>query len=204
MIAVRLNVTPHINICLEHVSGKTNAPATNTLHTPHSTFLANCLHSALLSTLILIINELRRVDKSVFCMHYRLHAALFICTVCTICTSLHTQASHWLCQQGFRHREGVKRVGAIGYPPSLCPTDAPLMQQVHTATCYECRQQCRQNFALSTRRNSLIISTSVDKSAECRQNAEYDLPDNSLCQNGKQVEIITKMIFELCYIGAIK
>jgi hypothetical protein len=26
------------------------------------------------------------------------------------------------------------------------------------------------------------------------------LPDSSLCQNGKQVEIITKMIFELCYI----
>ena len=44
---------------------------------------------------------------------------------------------------------------------------------------------------------------SVDKSAECRQNAEYDLPGNSLCQNGKQVDIITKMIFELCYIEAI-
>ena len=29
------------------------------------------------------------------------------------------------------------------------------------------------------------------------------LPDSSLCQNGKQVEIITKMIFELCYIEAI-
>ena len=28
------------------------------------------------------------------------------------------------------------------------------------------------------------------------------LPDSSLCQNGKQVEIITKMIFELCYIEA--
>ena len=28
-------------------------------------------------------------------------------------------------------------------------------------------------------------------------------PDSSLCQNGKQVEIITKMIFELCYIEAI-
>ena len=44
---------------------------------------------------------------------------------------------------------------------------------------------------------------SVDKSAECRQNAENYLPDSSLCQNGKQVEIITKMIFELCYIEAI-
>ena len=29
------------------------------------------------------------------------------------------------------------------------------------------------------------------------------IPDSSLCQNGKQVEIITKMIFELCYIEAI-
>ena len=29
------------------------------------------------------------------------------------------------------------------------------------------------------------------------------LPNSSLCQNGKQVEIITKMIFELCYIEAI-
>ena len=30
----------------------------------------------------------------------------------------------------------------------------------------------------------------------------YVPPDSSLCQNGKQVEIITKMIFELCYIEA--
>ena len=29
------------------------------------------------------------------------------------------------------------------------------------------------------------------------------LPDSSLCQNGKLVEIITKIIFELCYIEAI-
>ena len=29
------------------------------------------------------------------------------------------------------------------------------------------------------------------------------LLDSSLCQNGKQVEIITKMIFELCYIEAM-
>ena len=29
------------------------------------------------------------------------------------------------------------------------------------------------------------------------------LPNSFLCQNGKQVEIITKMIFELCYIEAI-
>ena len=44
---------------------------------------------------------------------------------------------------------------------------------------------------------------SVNKSAECRQNTENDLPGSSLCQNGKQVEIITKMIFELCYIEVI-
>ncbi|WP_288510587.1 hypothetical protein [uncultured Prevotellamassilia sp.] len=29
------------------------------------------------------------------------------------------------------------------------------------------------------------------------------LANSFLCQNGKQVEIITKMIFELCYIEAI-
>ncbi|WP_337953436.1 hypothetical protein, partial [Prevotellamassilia timonensis] len=34
-------------------------------------------------------------------------------------------------------------------------------------------------------------------------NIRVVLPDSSLCQNGKQVEIITKMIFELCYIEAI-
>ena len=31
----------------------------------------------------------------------------------------------------------------------------------------------------------------------------YVLTDSFLCQNGKQVEIITKMIIELCYIEAI-
>ncbi len=35
------------------------------------------------------------------------------------------------------------------------------------------------------------------------QNIRVVLPGSSLCQNGKQVEIITKMIFELCYIEAI-
>ena len=34
-------------------------------------------------------------------------------------------------------------------------------------------------------------------------NIRMVLPDSSLCQNGKQIEIITKMIFELCYIEAI-
>ena len=34
-------------------------------------------------------------------------------------------------------------------------------------------------------------------------NIRIILPDSSLCQNGKQVEIITKMIFELCYIEVI-
>ncbi len=139
MIAVRFNVTRHISNCLEHVSGQTNTPVTNTLHAPHSTFLANCLHSALLPTLILIINELQRVDKLVFCMHYRLHTALFICTVCTICTSLHSKHHTGRANRVLRHREGVKLVGAIEYPASLCPIDAPLMLQVHTATCHECR-----------------------------------------------------------------
>ena len=136
MIAVRLNVTRHINICLEHVSGQTNAPVTNALHTPHSTFLANCLHSALLSTLALIINELQRVDKSLFCMHYRLHAALFS----ALSAQAYIRKHHTGCaNRVLRHREGVKLVGAIEYPPSLCPIDAPLMLQMHTATCHECR-----------------------------------------------------------------
>lgn len=139
MIAVRLNVIRHINICLEHVSGKANAPVTNTLHTPHSTFLANCLHSALSSTLALIINELRRVDKSLFCMHYRLHAALFS-ALSALSAPAYIRKHHTGCaNRVLRHREGVKRVGAIEYPPSLCPIDAPLMLQVHTATCHECR-----------------------------------------------------------------
>ncbi|WP_443962529.1 hypothetical protein, partial [Prevotellamassilia timonensis] len=34
-------------------------------------------------------------------------------------------------------------------------------------------------------------------------NIRVVLPDSFLCQNGKQVEIITKIIFELCYIEAI-
>ena len=38
---------------------------------------------------------------------------------------------------------------------------------------------------------------------EFQVNGLTSLPDSSLCQNGKQVEIITKMIFELCYIEAI-
>ena len=45
------------------------------------------------------------------------------------------------------------------------------------------------------------------KSVQSVRSASYNirmvLPDSSLCQNGKQVEIITKMIFELCYIEAI-
>ena len=139
MIAVRLNVTRHTSNCLEHVSGKANAPVTNTLHTPHSTFLANCLHSALLSALALIINELRRVDKSLFCMHYRLHAALFS-ALSALSAQAYIRKHHTgRANRVLRHREGVKLVGAIGYPPSLCPIDAPLMLQVHTATCHECR-----------------------------------------------------------------
>lgn len=139
MIAVRLSVTRHINICLERVSGQTNAPVTNTLHTPHSTFFANCLHSALLPTLILIINELQRVDKLVFCMHYRLHSALFS-ALSALSAQAYIRKHHTgRANRVLRHREGVKLVGAIEYPPSLCPIDAPLMLQVHTATCHECR-----------------------------------------------------------------
>ena len=107
MIAVRLNVIRHINICLEHVSGKANAPVTNTLHTPHSTFLANCLHSALSSTLALIINELRRVDKS-----------LFVCTtVCTLHFFLH--CLHYLHQLTYASITLVVPTGFCGIGRAL-------------------------------------------------------------------------------------
>ena len=43
----------------------------------------------------------------------------------------------------------------------------------------------------------------ISVSVWCLSPIVYVLPDSSLCQNGKQVEIITKMIFELCYIEAI-
>ena len=43
----------------------------------------------------------------------------------------------------------------------------------------------------------------ISVSVWCLRLFVYVLPDSSLCQNGKQIEIITKMIFELCYIEAI-
>ena len=56
------------------------------LHSPHSTFCANCLHSALLSTFLLIFKSLRSVDKLIIYMHYCLHSALLSALVCTVCT----------------------------------------------------------------------------------------------------------------------
>ncbi|WP_337480641.1 hypothetical protein, partial [Prevotellamassilia timonensis] len=44
---------------------------------------------------------------------------------------------------------------------------------------------------------------SVQSVRSVSDNISMVSPDSSLCQNGKQVEIITKMIFELCYIEAI-
>ena len=43
----------------------------------------------------------------------------------------------------------------------------------------------------------------ISVSVWCLSLIVYVLPGSSLCQNGKQIEIITKMIFELCYIEAI-
>ena len=42
----------------------------------------------------------------------------------------------------------------------------------------------------------------ISVSVWCLSLIVYVLPGSSLCQNGKQVELITKMIFELCYIEA--
>ena len=44
---------------------------------------------------------------------------------------------------------------------------------------------------------------SVQSVRSVSDNIRMVSPDSSLCQNGKQIEIITKMIFELCYIEAI-
>ncbi|WP_337585856.1 hypothetical protein, partial [Prevotellamassilia timonensis] len=44
---------------------------------------------------------------------------------------------------------------------------------------------------------------SVQSVRSVSDNISMVSPDSSPCQNGKQVEIITKMIFELCYIEAI-
>ena len=67
------------------------------------------------------------------------------------------------------------------------------------------------SFALITERGTrLLKKTTRDASPPLEvafgpqdRSHAYVLPDSSLCQNGKQVEIITKMIFELCYIEAI-
>ena len=45
---------------------------------------------------------------------------------------------------------------------------------------------------------------SVQSVRSVSDNISMVSPYSSLCQNGKQVEIITKMIFELCYIEVIK
>ena len=44
---------------------------------------------------------------------------------------------------------------------------------------------------------------SVQSVRSVSNNIRMVSPYSSLCQNGKQVEIITKMIFELCYIEVI-
>lgn len=57
-------------------------------HLPRSTFCANCLHSALLSTLSLIFNNLRGAYKPTFYMHYRLHSTL-LSALSTLSAQLH-------------------------------------------------------------------------------------------------------------------
>ena len=42
----------------------------------------------------------------------------------------------------------------------------------------------------------------IHKGSKTEKVALGVLPNSSLCQNGKQIEMITKMIFELCYIEA--
>ena len=85
-----------ISACVffQRVSSNLKCNKNECLHSPHSTFCANCLHSALLSTFLLIFKSLRSVDKFVIYMHYCLHSALLsalVCTVrtlvCTICTT---------------------------------------------------------------------------------------------------------------------
>lgn len=143
-----------------------------TLSIPHNTFLTNCLHSALLSTLVLIFNELRSVNKSFFCIHYHLHSALFTYTIYTVCTKLYAHKYTCHANNVWQHREGVKIVGATDCPPSLCPTNSRLMLPAQSATSNECRQLCRQNPTLSTLFIPLIFKQLYNTSAECRQNTE--------------------------------
>ena len=73
-------------VFFQRVSSNLKCNKNECLHSPHSTFCANCLHSALLSTFLLIFKSLRSVDKLVIYMHYCLHSALLSAFVCTICT----------------------------------------------------------------------------------------------------------------------
>ena len=78
-----------ISACVffQRVSSNLKCNKYECLHSPHSTFCANCLHSALLSTFLLIFKSLRSVDKLVIYMHYCLHSALLSALVCTVCTT---------------------------------------------------------------------------------------------------------------------
>ena len=77
-----------ISACVffQRVSSNLKCNKNECLHSSHSTFCAICLHSALLSTFLLIFKSLRSVDKLVIYMHYRLHSALLSALVCTVCT----------------------------------------------------------------------------------------------------------------------
>ena len=77
-----------ISACVffQRVSSNLKCNKNECIHSPHSTFCANCLHSALLSTFLLIFRLLHSVDRLVIYMHYRLHSALLSALVCTVCT----------------------------------------------------------------------------------------------------------------------
>ena len=74
------------------------------------------------------------------------------------------------------------------------------------------RTDCTDSFAHATCFSTTEMTDLTDFVSEknpcnrcdpCAYNIRMVLPDSSLCQNGKQIEIITKMIFELCYIEVI-
>ena len=75
---------------------------------PGKSFSVFCLHSALLSTLILIINELRCVDKVKLCLHCYLHSwQVAVCT-CSIKGA------------SVGYREGDNPIAPTSLTPSLC------------------------------------------------------------------------------------
>lgn len=110
-------------------------------HPTHSTFCANCLHSALLSTLSLIFNNLRSAYKPVFYMHYRLHSTL-LSALSTLSAQLRphrcsTHPCHYdITTQGERKNCRRDRKNALPMPAIRSPYDVKMhcrLQRVQTA-----------------------------------------------------------------------